>query len=238
MIVQEIKPNEKIIEMLKNVKKVFLVGCGDCATVCEAGGDNDLQKMKEFLESLGKVVTGMDVPDTSCHIPDVKSRLKKYEKEIAESDGICVMSCGAGVQTVGTLYEEKVVFPMNNSLFLGNTERFGQHVEFCSTCGECGIDKFAAICPITRCYKGILNGPCGGVKNGKCELSDNVDCAWVLAYERLKKQGRLDNLKNPVKAKNWSAHLKPMTHLNPTNRQKMAEKEAKRAAKEEKKADK
>lgn len=237
MIVQETKSKEKIVEMLKDVKSIFLVGCGDCATVCEAGSDKDLNKMKELLESEGKTVTGMIVPDTSCHIPDVKSQLKKHAEEVKGADAIGVMSCGAGVQTVGTLYEEKVVFPLNNAMFLGNTERFGQHVEFCSACGECRIDLFGAICPITRCYKGILNGPCGGVNNGKCEVGGDVDCAWVLAYDRLKKQGRLGNLENPLKGKNWAAHLKPMTHLNPTNLKKLEEKEAKRKAKEAKKAE-
>lgn len=235
MIVQETKDKAAIVEMLKDVKKIFLVGCGECATVCEAGGDNDLKNMKELLAGEGIEVTGMIIPDRTCHIPDVKSRLKKYAKEVESSDAIGVMSCGAGVQTVGTLYEEKVVFPLNNALFLGNTERFGQHVEFCSACGECRIDKFGAICPITRCYKGILNGPCGGVNNGMCEIGNDTPCAWVLAYERLEKQHRLDNMKEPLKAKNWAAHLKPMRHLNPTNRIKLEEKEAKRRAKEAKK---
>ena len=233
MIVQEIKSKELILEMLKGIKKIFLVGCGDCATVCEAGGEIDLNRMKEMLAAEGIEVTGMTIPDTSCHIPDMKSHLKEHAKEIEEADGIGVMSCGAGVQSVGTVYEDKIVFPLNNSLFLGNTERFGQHVEFCSACGECRIDKFGAVCPITRCYKGILNGPCGGVNNGMCEIGNDTPCAWVLAYERLEKQNRLDNLKEPLKAKKWSAHLKPMTHLNPTNKKKMEEKEAKRKAKEE-----
>jgi hypothetical protein len=236
MIVQETKPIETIRDMLKDVKKIFLVGCGDCATVCEAGSEDDLKRMKETLEAEGKEVTGMIVPDTSCHIPDVKSQLKKHAAEVDAADGIGVMSCGAGVQTVGTLYEDKPVFPINNALFLGNTERFGQHVEFCSACGECRIDKFGAVCPVTRCYKGILNGPCGGVNDGMCEIGNDTPCAWVLAYERLEKQNRLENLKDAVKPKNWAAHLKPMRHLNPTLQKKMEEKEAKRKAKAEKKA--
>ncbi len=235
MIVQETKSKELILEMLKDVKKIFLVGCGDCATVCEAGGENDLKNITEFLESEGKKVTGTIVPDTSCHIPDVKMGMKKHAKAIEQADAIGVMSCGAGVQSVGTLFEEKIVYPLNNPLFLGNTERFGQHVEYCSACGECRIDQFGAICPITRCYKGILNGPCGGVNNGMCEIGNDTPCAWVLAYERLEKQNRLDNLKEPVQTKNWDVHLKPMRHLNPSNVKKMEEKAAKRAAKEAKK---
>ncbi len=236
MIVQETKSKELILEMLKDVKKIFLVGCGDCATVCEAGGENDLKNITEFLESEGKKVTGTIVPDTSCHIPDVKMGMKKHAEAIENADAIGVMSCGAGVQSVGTLFEEKIVYPMNNPLFLGNTERFGQHVEYCSACGECRIDQFGAICPVTRCYKGILNGPCGGVNNGMCEIGNDTPCAWVLAYERLEKQNRLDNLKEPVASKNWDAHLKPMRHLNPSNIKKMEAKAAKRAAKEAKNA--
>jgi ferredoxin len=235
MIVQETKPIETIKEMLKDVKKIFLVGCGDCATVCEAGGPDDLKRLQEALKAEGIEVTGMVIPDTSCHIPDVKSQLKKHAAEVEAAEGIGVMSCGAGVQTVGTLYEEKPVYPINNALFLGNTERFGQHVEYCSACGECRIDKLGAICPITRCYKGILNGPCGGVSDGMCEIGNDTPCAWVLAYERLEKQGRLDNLKDASPPKRWSAHLKPMRHLNPTLKKKMEEKEAKRKAKEAKK---
>ncbi len=236
MIVQETKNKELIAEMLKDVKKIFLVGCGDCATVCEAGGDKDLESMKEFLESQGKKVTGMITPETSCHIPDVKRELKKHADAVEAADGIGVMSCGAGVQSVGSLYEEKVVYPLNNPLFLGNTERFGQHVEYCSACGECRIDKFGAICPVTRCYKGILNGPCGGVNDGMCEIGNDTPCAWVLAYERLEKQNRLENLNETVQPKNWAAHLRPMRHMNPSNVKKMEEKEAKRAAKEAGKA--
>jgi ferredoxin len=234
MIVQETKEKEVLIEMLKDVKKIFLVGCGDCATACEAGGEKDLDNMKMILEAEGKKVTGMIIPDTSCHIPDVKNHLKKHAKEIESADSIGVMSCGAGVQSVADVYETKVVFPLNNPLFLGNTERFGQHVEYCSACGECRIDKFGAICPITRCYKGILNGPCGGVNNGMCEVGNDTPCAWVQAYDRLEKQNRLDNMKEVIGSKKWSAHLKPMRHLNPENVKKMEKKEAKRKAKEAK----
>jgi hypothetical protein len=119
------------------------------------------------------------------------------------------MSCGAGTQSAVEIFPEKPVFPANDSLFLGNMTRFQMFDERCSLCGESVLDMTGGICPVTACPKGLLNGPCGGTDNGKCEVSPDIDCAWVRIYDRMKKTDQLEDFKEVLKPKDWSAGRKP-----------------------------
>ncbi|HLA49780.1 MAG TPA: methylenetetrahydrofolate reductase C-terminal domain-containing protein [Thermodesulfovibrionia bacterium] len=120
------------------------------------------------------------------------------------------MSCGAGTQTAVELYEDKPVYPTNDTLFLGNMTRLQMFDERCSLCGKCILDKTGGICPITACPKGLLNGPCGGTNEGKCEVSPDIECAWVRIYNRMKRINKLEDMREIAKPKDWSAHKKPM----------------------------
>ncbi|MFC2070711.1 methylenetetrahydrofolate reductase C-terminal domain-containing protein, partial [Chloroflexota bacterium] len=117
--------------------------------------------------------------------------------DIEKADCILVMSCAFGVQTVG-LYTDKAVYPALNTLFLGKETSPGNFTEVCLQCGQCVLGQYAGVCPMTQCAKSLLNGPCGGTKNGKCEHEPEYDCAWVLIYDRLNKLGRINEMKEYV----------------------------------------
>ncbi len=211
MIITKKRDVKKLMENLKNYKSLFLIGCSECASLCGTGGDPELASMKEALEAEGKTVTGTLLPKTGCQTLGTKIELKKDKEACAAADAIIVMSCGAGTQSAVEIFPDKPVFPANDSLFLGNMTRFQMFDERCSLCGECVLDKTGGICPVTACPKGLLNGPCGGTDNGKCEVSPDIECAWVRIYDRMKKTDQLEDFKEVLKPKDWSAGRKPGT---------------------------
>ena len=189
MIITKAKPEEEITEMLKPFKKLFVVGCGTCSTSCMTGGE---EQVAEMVKKLGPRAIGSAVVEDPCDLRIARKELKEFRDKVQEADAVLVMSCGAGVQTVGD-YSKKIVLPALDTLFIGQTERLGKFHDVCKACGECILDETGGVCPITRCAKGLLNGPCGGQVEGKCEVGKyENDCAWVLIYDRLKEQGRLD----------------------------------------------
>jgi len=202
MIISEQKPFEEMLEYLEGDKKVFIVGCGDCATVCQTGGEEQVKEMKEKLEAEGKTVTGWIVLNPACHLLEVKRGFREKKEEVNAADSLLVMACGNGVQAVAEA-SGMLSHPALNTLFLGSIQRFGQYLERCSLCGECILEQTGGICPVTRCTKGLLNGPCGGSKEGKCEVDSEKDCAWELIFNRLKEIGQLERLKTfqPPKAR-------------------------------------
>ena len=208
MIISKPKPLEEILDFLEDKKRIFLTGCSLCATTCAVGGDKELLEMKEELEKRGKKITGSIVLDPSCHKLQVRSSLKKQKDNLKNTDCILCMACGDGVQTVSSL-SKLPVYPANDTMFIGEIERLGQYSEACRACGECELGWTAGICPITRCAKSLLNGPCGGSRDGKCEVDSENDCAWVLIYNRLKELGKLDNLIDTKEAKDYSKYANP-----------------------------
>jgi len=211
MIITKKREFKDLMENLKNYRSFFLIGCSECASLCGTGGDPELAAMKEALETEGKTVTGTLLPKTGCQTLGTKIELKKDKEACAAADAIIVMSCGAGTQSAVEIFPDKPVFPANDSLFLGNMTRFQMFDERCSLCGKCVLDKTGGICPVTACPKGLLNGPCGGTDNGKCEVSQDIECAWVRIYDRMKKTDQLEDFKKVLKPKDWSAGRKPGT---------------------------
>lgn len=212
MIVTKQKPFEVVLKELEDAKNVFLVGCGDCATLCETGGEEQLKEMTEKLTNEGKEITGTALLDVGCHELDAKKEFRAHKDELEKADALLVMSCGAGCQSARAS-SEKPVFPANDTLFLGNILRYGQFEEKCRLCGDCVLDVTGAICPVTRCHKGIMNGPCGGTNEGKCEVDPEKDCAWTLIYQQLEKEGKIDKMRAYQPPKNWNTVLKPGRHL-------------------------
>ena len=212
MIITKQKDFEDIIKALAKARKVFLVGCSECAALCGTGDEKALAGMKKGLEEQGVNVTGGMIATTGCQVLGTKTELKEHKEAVDEADVILSMSCGAGVQTLEELFPLKEVYTANDSLFLGNMTRFRQFDERCSMCGDCVLNETGGICPITRCTKGILNGPCGGVRDGKCEVDPNLDCCFVLIYERLKGLGQVDKLEEIKDPRDFQHHKKP-SHL-------------------------
>lgn len=189
MIITKQKSEEKIKEMTEPFKKLFIVGCGTCSTSCQTGGEKEVAEM---VEKLGNRVIGSAMVEEPCDLRINRRDLKPHRETLKEADAILVMSCGSGVQTVGE-YTGKIVLPALDTLFIGETERIGKFYDRCKACAECILDETGGICPITRCPKSLLNGPCGGQVEGKCEVGEyKNDCIWVLIYEKLKEQNRLD----------------------------------------------
>ncbi len=210
MIITKKRDFQELLDNIKDYRSVFLIGCSECAALCGTGGEKEVEELTEALKAEGKDVTGGIVAKTGCQVLGTKKELKPYKDALEKTECILVMSCGAGTQAAVELFEDKAVYPTNDSLFLGNMTRFQMFDERCSLCGKCILDKTGGICPITTCPKGLLNGPCGGMQDGQCEVSPELPCAWVRIYERMK---RLDKLKEfcetVVEAKDWSAGQKP-----------------------------
>lgn len=210
MIITEKKPFKEILEMLEGSKKVFLVGCGECATTCKTGGEEEIKQITKELEEAGKEVVASMIPSAPCIAAQTKIELAKNTKFLKEADAILVLSCGLGVQSVKDNDRiGLVVLPGCNTLFGATVDTKGDFCEKCSLCGECVLAETGGICPITLCSKGLLNGPCGGMHKGKCEVDKDKDCAWVLIYNELKEKNNLKRIKKIQQPKDYTKTIKP-----------------------------
>ena len=210
MIITQKKPIEEILASLKEYTKIFLVGCGECSTTCKTGGEPELLEMKKQLEEQGKTVLGSCIPGAPCISPQIKTELAKNMKQLREADAILVLACGLGVQSVKDNDRlGKTVIPALNTVFGAVMDAQGNFQEKCSLCGECVLDETGGICPVTLCAKGLLNGPCGGMNKGKCEVDKDQDCAWVLIYNELAKKNKLASLKIIQTPKDFKKSTKP-----------------------------
>lgn len=206
MIVSKKKPVEELLAMLEGVKKVALVGCGACASACAVGGEKECAEMKEFLEANGFEVAGFVIPDECCQKLLVKKDIKAFRDDGIEA--YISLACGSGCQTVAENVDVPV-YPANNTIFLGQTERVGIFNEMCRFCGDCVLGTTGGICPITKCAKSLVNGPCGGQKNGKCEVNPETDCAWIRIYVRLEELGQVEKLYAANNAKSFATQFWP-----------------------------
>jgi hypothetical protein len=210
VIVTEQKAIAEIIESLKGYTKIFLVGCGECATTAKTGGKDELLQMQKALEQQGKIVLGTCIPDAPCVASQIKTELAKNIKVLREAEAILVLACGLGAQSIKDNDRlGLVVLPACNSLFGAVMDAQGNFYEKCSMCGECVLDITGGICPITLCPKGLLNGPCGGVDKGKCEVDKERDCTWVLIYKELEKRKKIEEFKKIQVPKDFKKMLRP-----------------------------
>jgi hypothetical protein len=202
MTISEQKALEEILKALEGQDSVFLIGCTECATVTQVGGEDQLVEMKAKLEEAGKKITGMVVADPGCHLLGLKKTLREHAQELEDADALLTLSCGTGCQTAAeAVKREKPTYTGTNTLFLGCVERFGVFSELCSACADCTLDRTGTICTVTRCAKGLQNGPCGGTTaEGKCEVDPEQPCAWYLVHEVLGPKG-LESLRAYVPPK-------------------------------------
>lgn len=206
MIVAERKVMTDIWEMLKAHERVLIVGCGTCVTVCQAGGEKEVGILATALRLMAaqsgkKLETVEFTIERQCE----KEFVEQLNDKVMGVDAILSMGCGAGVQTIADRYDTKPVLPALNTTFIGIPEEQGVWSEKCVACGNCILDKTAGICPIARCAKNLLNGPCGGSQEGKCEVDQTTDCAWYLIYNRMKQLGRLQELETILPARDWTS---------------------------------
>ena len=208
MIITKPREWDRILANLAEVdaRRVFIMGCGQCATVARTGGEDEIAEATERLATADIEVTGWAVGEVACHSGGTRLETRRHSGSIDEADAVLVLSCGAGVQTVADA-TSKPVFPGLESVFLGNVVRHGVFEERCQMCGECVLDLTAGICPVTTCPKGLLNGPCGGMWDGKCEVVTDRECTHVLIRRRLAEQDR--ESADVLAPKDYSKKLKP-----------------------------
>jgi hypothetical protein len=201
------KSIEEIQRILRGLDRIFIIGCGTCSTMTKTGGTEQVTEMREKLQQMNKLVTGETVIPTACD-DMTEAGMKENEQNLRSADCILSMSCALGVHRMA-LYINKPIIPAVDTLFIGVEETPGYFREACGQCGQCLLGETAGICPITACHKGLINGPCGGTNNGKCEVDKEKDCAWTLIYNRLKEQNRLDLMRQYQPPRNHHITLRP-----------------------------
>ncbi|MDI9597488.1 MAG: methylenetetrahydrofolate reductase C-terminal domain-containing protein [Atribacterota bacterium] len=205
MIIAKRKPLKDILKMIENCKKILLVGCGTCVTVCSAGGEKEVGILSSLIKiAFKKEGKSIEIIERTVKRQCEKEFIEEIKEEIVSCDAVLSMACGIGVQAIADIFEDVSVYPALDTTFDGMPEEQGVWVELCSCCGNCVLDKTGGVCPITRCAKSLLNGPCGGSQDGMCEVNEDTPCAWQLIYDRLKKQGKLDLLTEIEPIRDWS----------------------------------
>ena len=206
---------EEIAESVKGYTKILNVGCGGCVSVCLAGGQREVKTTNAELtllfeeKGINSRVDGYTV-ERQCNA----ACLEELDDLVVRYDCLLSMACGAGVQMLAERYPSKPVFPAQNTVAIGVDREIGVYEEKCRACGRCVLAYTGGICPVTRCSKSLFNGPCGGTNNGKCEVSNEIPCAWNDIYIRLKQQNRLDDIKKIHLAMEWQ-NSTPRTIVQP-----------------------
>jgi hypothetical protein len=208
MIIAERKPIEEIVEILGaggECSTVLIAGCATCVADCMAGGEREVGILASALRiAFKKAGKQVEVNETTVERQCEREFIENIEKFVGEADVVLSTACGIGVQAMAERYGDKPIYPGVNTTFLGLREDDGLWVERCGACGDCTLHMTGGICPIARCTKSLLNGPCGGSQGGKCEISQEVDCGWQLIVDRLASVGQLDRLEENIPPKNWA----------------------------------
>jgi ferredoxin len=208
MIVAERKSIPELVDILKGHKKILVLGCGTCVTVCLAGGEREVSIIASALRIASRVQgLRIEIDELVIERQCDNIFIEQAAEAIQKCDAVLSLGCGAGVQAIAERYPQKPVYAGLDTAFLGILEERGVWAEKCAACGSCVLDKYGGICPVTRCAKHMLNGPCGGSREDRCEVRPDRPCAWQLIYTRLKGIGQLDKLKQIEAPKNWNSSL-------------------------------
>jgi len=205
MITAEQKPMDEIREMIAPYKKVLAVGCASCVAECAAGGEKETGALASALRMACKMA-GDDkiIHEKTLDRQCVRDFIIQLDDVVKDYDAILSLGCGAGVQAVAEMFDEMPVIPALNTEFLGETREQGLWVENCLGCGDCMLFYFGGVCPLARCSKQLMNGPCGGSQDGKCEINPDVPCAWQSIINKLSSFNALDRLEKIYPPKDWS----------------------------------
>ncbi|MBN2057054.1 methylenetetrahydrofolate reductase C-terminal domain-containing protein [bacterium] len=205
MIVAERKPFEEILELTRGYSRLLLVGCGECVTVCCAGGEREVAALAAGLKTRARLENRtLTIIEHTVKRQCDREFLEPLDELVEDIDMVLSLACGAGVQLLAEQFFPLPVKPALNTQFMGITVEPGQWSERCAGCGDCRLHLFAGICPITRCSKGLLNGPCGGSMDGHCEVDPDIQCAWQLIHDRLAAAGLLESCIEITPPNDWS----------------------------------
>ena len=204
MIIGEQKPLGEIVGMLEGHKDILVAGCRSCVAICLAGGEKEVGILAESLR-LHSDLTKKDwrIEEVTVERQCEKEWVQEIASKVEGKDAVVSIACGVGAQTIQALYPQVRVLPGLNTSNMGAPEEAGVFKEKCGGCGDCVLHLTGGICPIVRCAKSLLNGPCGGSQKGMCEIGHDTPCAWEEIYQSLKRLGRLDLLEEPIPPKNW-----------------------------------
>jgi ferredoxin len=205
MIVAQRKSIPDLLEIVKNHKKILVLGCGTCVTVCLAGGQREVSIIASALRMATKLKgLPLELEELTIERQCDNVFIEQAAEAIERNDAVLSLGCGAGVQAIAERYNSKPVYAGLDTAFIGILEERGVWTEKCAACGECVLHQYGGICPVTRCAKHMLNGPCSSSREDRCEVNPECQCAWQLIYQRLKNIGQLDRLKEIKPPKNWS----------------------------------
>jgi ferredoxin len=205
MITAERKPLSEIKETIAPYKKILVAGCGSCVAECASGGEKEVGLLASQLRmDAKKEGRALEVKEITLDRQCVYEFIDQLTDLVDKYDAVLSLGCGAGVQAVAEVFPKAVIIPALNTTFIGETKEAGLWIENCRGCGDCKLGYFAAVCPVTRCAKGLFNGPCGGSKDGKCEVDPDTPCAWQLIITRLDESGRLDLMEKVYPPADWS----------------------------------
>ena len=205
MIVAEPKPIKEILEMTREVLQVLVVVCKGCVTVCNVGGSKEVGILASTLRiAANRDGKDLEVGEYTLERQCDPEYVDELENVVSPYDAVISIACGVGPQFLSERYPAKKIFPGVNTKFMGGAVEHGVWAERCAGCGTCAIHYFGGLCPIARCSKSLLNGPCGGSAGGKCEIDKNVDCIWDMIVRKMMQEGRLDDLLQFRPAKDWT----------------------------------
>jgi ferredoxin len=208
MIVAQRKNIPDLLAIVEKHQRVLLLGCGTCVTVCLAGGHREVSIIASALRMAAKLKgRALEVDELTIERQCDNVFLEQAAEAIQGQEAVVSLGCGAGVQAVAERYAGKPVYAGLDTAFIGILEERGVWAEKCAACGSCVLHHYGGICPVTRCAKHMLNGPCSGSREDRCEVNPDRPCAWQLIYQRLKQIGQLDNLKALKPPKNWRPSL-------------------------------
>ncbi len=208
MIVAERKKIPELLNIVRAHKKILVLGCGTCVTVCLAGGEREVGIISSALRIASRL-QGIDLAVEELTIERQCDNvfIEQAADAIERNDAVLSLGCGAGVQAIAERYRNKPVYAGLDTTFIGILEEQGIWTEKCAACGSCVLHEYGGVCPVTRCAKRMLNGPCGGSREDRCEVRPELPCAWQLIYARLKEIGQVDRLRKITPPKNWRRSL-------------------------------
>lgn len=201
MIIGDLKPLKEIRDMLPEHGRILVLGCRGCVTVCQTGGLQEAENLAGILRLDRRYETASAAVPRQCEW----EFLGQLTEQLSTVDIVLSLACGIGVQAMNEHFPGIQTLPALNTRFLGMPVEHGMFAERCQSCGDCVLHLTGGICPIARCSKNLLNGPCGGSQNGRCEISKDIECAWQLIYDRLNSLDQLDRLMEIRPPKDWSA---------------------------------
>jgi len=204
MIIGDSKPLEEILAMVKDHKKLLVLGCRGCVTVCNVGGEKEVGILATSLRiAVKKEGWDLVVDEMTLERQCDPEYIEELDEALEGYDAVVSIACGVGPQFVSERFPAVAVYPGINTTFIGGAVEHGEWRERCQSCGNCLVHNFGGLCPIARCSKSLMNGPCGGSAQGKCEIDPDVDCVWHLIVDKMAAMGRLEELGEVWPTKNW-----------------------------------